>query len=620
MTRSTASLLALALAAAGCSSRSAGPVDSAVLISIDTCRADALGCYGGRPETTPNLDRLAAQGAVFENTISPVPITLPAHCSLMTGLDPNRHGVHYNLGHLLHPDVDTLAEQAARHGLATGAFVSSIVLDRRWGLDQGFADYQDDLSGRPQNLFGAERPGAETVDLAAHWLRTHRRERFFLFVHLYEPHEPYRPPPEVAARFPDSPYLGEVATADACVGRLLEVLRELDLDDSTLVAAVGDHGEMLGEHGEDGHTYFIYQSALRVPFIVRPPSRAKAARIQRLVGLIDVAPTLAGLLGLPPLAGADGVDLSPLVRGADVKAPPRQLVCESLTPTRYGANPLHGLVGERWKLIRTTRPELYDLTRDPSESADLAAGEPGIVAEQQRLLSERLRASAANAAGAAAPPVDTDTARRLAALGYAPSPLDASMGLDPAAADPKDLIAVHVAHTRALQLIVDGEFAAAEPLSRQVLAALPASWEAQLTMGKVAVGLGRWAEAVPLFERSLELKPAQYEALRGIGLAYAGLGDAERAVACLRRALPLDPEPPLAAVDLACALLDQGSDREAGLLLAQAARAASHRPGANREIARRLEECGHPDQAAAVLANPHATAQVLGDRDRAVMP
>jgi arylsulfatase A-like enzyme/Tfp pilus assembly protein PilF len=601
--------LAYTLAGSGCSPRAERPAVSAVLISIDTCRADALGCYGGPPDVTPNLDRLAAQGVVFENTVSPVPITLPAHCSLMTGLDPARHGVHYNLGHLLHPDRDTLAEQAARHGLATAAFVSSIVLDRRWGLDQGFATYQDDLSGRPRSLFGAERPGEETVELAGRWLRAHRRERFFLFVHLYEPHEPYQPPPEFAAAFPDSPYLGEVAAADACVGRLLELLRELDLDRSTLVAVVGDHGEMLGEHGEDAHTYFVYQSALRVPFIVRPPRGAKPIRVERLAGLIDVAPTLSALLGMPRLAGADGADLSPLVRGALLKAPPRSLLCESLTPTRYGANPLHGLVGERWKYIRTTRSELYDLGRDPAESIDLAAAEPAVVAEQQRELVERLGAGASQG-GTAAPPVDAATARQLVALGYASSPLAGDGGLDPAAADPKDLIAVHVAHTRALQLIEQGEFAAAEPLSRQVLAALPGSWEAQLTMGKVAAGLGHWSDAVQLFERSLDLKPAQFEALRGLGQAHAGLGDHERAVAALRRALPLDPEPPLAAVDLACALLDQGADRDAEVLLAQAAHVARSRPGVLPEIARQLEECGHPDQAAAIRGDrPSAAGQ-----------
>lgn len=194
MKPAAALLVALLVAGGGCSSRAVRPADSLVLVSIDTCRADALGCYGGSPQTTPNLDRLAAQSVVFENAVSPVPITLPAHCSLMTGLDPGRHGVHYNLGHLLDPRRDTLAELAARHGFATGAFVSSIVLDRRWGLDQGFSDYQDDLSNRPRNVFGAERPGTETVDLASRWLRAHRGERFFLFVHLYEPHKPYEPP------------------------------------------------------------------------------------------------------------------------------------------------------------------------------------------------------------------------------------------------------------------------------------------------------------------------------------------------------------------------------------------------------------------------------------------
>ncbi len=573
-----------------------------VLVSIDTLRADALGCYGGSPLTTPHLDQLAAEGVVFANTVSPVPITLPAHGSLMTGLIPARHGVHYNLGHLLHPELDTLAEVLARHGFATAGFVSSLVLDRRFGLDQGFSEYEDDLSTRPRGIFGAERPGAETVERAMRWLRIHQRERFFMFVHLYEPHEPYEPPPEFAERFPHSPYLGEVATADSCVGQLLDGLGELGLADSTLVAVVGDHGEMLGEHGEEAHTYFVYQSALRVPFILRLPRPSPVARVERLVGLVDVAPTLCGLLELPPLAGVDGVDLSPLLLGRGEVAPPQPLVCESLTPTRYGANPLLGLVGERWKLIHTTRAELYDLILDPGETSDQALLQPLVVAEHQRLLAASLSGQPARFDPTAAPAVDAETAQRLAALGYAPSPLDSDFRLDPSRPDPKDLIEVHVAHTRALQFIATGHFAAAEPLSRRVIAALPDSWEAHLTLAKAAAGLDQWAEAIPLFERSLELKPAQYEALHGLGQAFSGLGRLQRAVDIFRRALPLDPEPPTAAIHLARALFASGSIDEGERYLVQAARAASGQPNALQELARLLDERGRPDQATAARA------------------
>jgi tetratricopeptide (TPR) repeat protein len=583
-----------------------------VLISIDTCRADVLGCYGAVPSATPNLDRLAAEGTVFLNAISPVPITLPAHASLMTGLTPRRHGVHSNLGHLVHPDLATLAEELAARGFSTAGFVSSIVLDQRFGLDQGFTVYDDRLADRPHGVFGAERPGRETVALALRWLRAHRGERFFLFVHLYEPHEPYEPPPELAELFPGSPYLGEVAEADACVGRVLEGLAELDLDGSTLVVVVGDHGEMLGEHGEDAHTYFVYQSALEVPFIVRLPRDRTGARVERLVGLVDVAPTVCGLLVLPPPAGIDGADLSPLILGRGEAIPPVPVLCESLTPTRYGANPLLGLVGERWKVIDTTRPELYDLVRDPGETDDLASSHPAILSEQLRLMGDRLAAVEAPAAAASAPAIDDQTARRLEALGYSRSPVHPGLGIDPSRPDPKDLIAVHVAHTRALQLIAAGDFRSAEPLSRRVLEALPDSWEAHLTLGNVAVGLGRWPEAAALFERSLELRPAHHEALMGLGQACAGGGDCDRAAAAFRRALALEPGSFAAALRLARALFDCGRDADGELALSQATRLARGRPTALRDIAVVLDEVGHGVQATALRREALGLASAQG--------
>lgn len=358
---------------------------------------------------------------------------------------------------------------------------------------------------------------------------------------------------------------------------------------------------MLGEHGEETHTYFVYRSALRIPFIVSLPNRQQPARVASPVGLVDVAPTVAGLLGLPPMDGVDGIDLSPILDGREPAPRPGPILCESFTPTRYGANPLLGLVGARWKYIHTTRPELYDLSRDPAEARNLVETEPEVAAEHRGLLATLLEDRRAPPGEApTSSPVDPETERRLAALGYASSPLDTTLRLDPSRPDPKDLIAAHVAHTNALQLIADGQFGAAEPLSRQVLTALPDSWEANLTLGKVAVGLGRWSEAIPLLERSLDLKPGQYDALRGLGQAYTGVGLRDRATDSYRRALALAPEPPRAAVELACALLEQGADDEADAYLARVAAAGRGRPAAVGELAGVLEACGHPDRAAAL--------------------
>jgi arylsulfatase A-like enzyme len=595
---STAGVLLALSAALGCGRPTPRNV---VLVSIDTCRADALGCYGGSPAVTPHLDALAADGVVFSNVVSPVPITLPAHATILTGLSPARHGLHYNLAHLLRPEIETLAEVLARSGFVTAGFVSALVLDGRYGLDQGFGTWDDEMSSSPHSVFGAERPGTETVARALRWLEEHRSERFFLFVHLYEPHEPYQAPPEFAARFPGSPYLAEVATADAAVGELLERLQELDLDRSTLVAVVGDHGEMLGEHGEETHTYFVYQGALRVPFLLRLPHRPAVTRVSKLTGLVDVTPTVCGLLGVAPPAGADGNDLSPLLNGRGEVPAGRSLYCESLTPTRYGANPLHGLVGERWKYIRTTRPELYDLNRDPEETTNLFPAERPVAADQERKLRAVLARRTAASAGTEVASPDRETVKKFAALGYLAGGADSGPEVQPTAADPKDLVDVHVLHTKAIQLIASGRFDDAEPLSRGVLERLPDSWEANLTLGKVSVGRREWDRAIRLFERSLELKPAQSEALEGLGASFVGLGKFDRAVATLRRALPLDPEPPNAAFRLASALIDLGDRLEAERFVRLGAPMAGGKPESLLELATLLERLDRRTDAAACL-------------------
>ncbi len=291
----------------------------------------------------------------------------------------------------------------------------------------------------------------------------------------------------------------------------------------------------------------------------------------------------------------------------------RSLYCESLTPTRYGANALRGLVGERWKFIQTTRPELYDLYRDPGESNNLAMVQEAVATEQSRALGGLLNDRGDSPAKSTPAGIDQETVRRLAALGYASSPVNTTVEVVPTGPDPKDLIAVHVAHTHAVQLIATNNCAVAEPLSRQVLEALPDSWEANLTLGKVAVGLGHWAEAASLFERSLELKPTQPEALRGLGEALSGLGRLQAATEVFLRALPLDPEPPRVALRLARTLWRQGRSEEAQTYMVQAARQAGGRPIALKELARLLAEQGRSDEAVSFLKKALQRARIVGD-------
>ena len=317
-------------------------IKNVLLISIDTLRADYLSSYGFEPETTPHIDALAREGVLFKRVVSPVPQTLPAHSSMLTGTIPPYHGMHDNLGYQLSNSNVTLAEMLKDEGFTTGAIISSFVLDKKFNLSQGFDTYNDRFEEEHKILHLSERKGDEATRFATAWLEEHRKERFFLFLHYYDPHDGYDPPEPFASRFADDLYAGEVAFVDHCVGEVIRKIKDLKLFDSTLIVITSDHGEMLGEHGELTHQYFIYQSALRVPLIFKVPGRTEPREVESLVGLIDIVPTIAGLLGIDVPEQVQGEDLSPWLNGGNHPAEPRRFYAESVTPERYyDAAPLH---------------------------------------------------------------------------------------------------------------------------------------------------------------------------------------------------------------------------------------------------------------------------------------
>ena len=291
-----------------------------LLISIDTLRADHLGCYGHPVIRTPNIDRIAAEGTLFEQCTTPAPITLPAHTSLMTGTYPFTHGVRDNARFHVHEDNVTLAEVLRDAGYVTGAQIAAYVLNREFGLDQGFDTYEDVETARRTRLAAtdpaaSERKAEVVCDGACGWLREHVGDRFFLFVHFFDPHSAYDPPGRFAAQYKNR-YLGEIGYVDEQIGRLLGVLDELDLTRRTLLILTADHGEGLGEHGEDTHAHYVYDATLSVPLIFRCAGLVPAGRrVGAQVRLVDVAPTVPAMLGLPPLRDADGASLLPLLSG-----------------------------------------------------------------------------------------------------------------------------------------------------------------------------------------------------------------------------------------------------------------------------------------------------------------
>ncbi len=416
------------------------PPTIVVVITLDTTRADRLSPYGFMDAEMPALDRLAREGVVFDQATSVAPLTLPAHTSLFTGLFPPGHGVRDNADPALAAGHTTLAEILRDKGFCTGAFVSSVVLHPDRGLAQGFEQYLGVSANDGRGPRALQRPADAVVSDAIRWLEDVGTCPVFLWAHLYDPHRPYEPPEPYRSRHFD-PYIGEIAFADSQIGRLLEALERRGLLDRTVVVVAGDHGESLGEHGEEDHGIFVYESVLRIPLIIRPPGGARDAsspprRVGEVVRLVDVMPTLLELVGLP-VPPMDGVSLVGLMGGRGA-GPGREAYAESMYPARFGWSPLRTLREGRYKLIEAPRPELYDLERDPFETRNIHAERAGVAQAMTARLQTIAQGGPEPAVGAEVP---TDVRDRLQALGYvgsAPRPPRRSEG----SPDPKDCIGV----------------------------------------------------------------------------------------------------------------------------------------------------------------------------------
>lgn len=484
---------------------------SVVLVTLDTTRADHLGCYGYEPATTPHLDRLATGGVRFDMALSPAPLTVPAHASLMTARVPRRHGARDNGMYPLPGGVPVLAESLRAAGYATAAAVSSYVLDRRAGLARGFDHYQDTVRVGPREAFNhEERAASQTTDVALDMLEG-LEPPFFLWVHYFDPHLPYVPPEPFASRHRGRPYDGEIAFMDDQVGRLLAAVR--DRTARPLVVVAGDHGEGLGDHGEAAHGVFLYQSTQRVPLIVAGPGVPTGTTVAAPVGLVDIAPTVLDLLGQDPIAGSDGRSLVPAWKdAATFVAGPVEM--ETLYPRlAYGWAPLSALVESGRKYIEAPRPELYDLVADPGEVRNLWKDRPA----ESRAMSAALRD---RTAGDTVPAPDDDPAlaerrMRLESLGYVGG---SATGVDgDALVDPKDGI----------------------------------RWIADLDAGRRALQLGRPSDGIAPLERLLARNPDNVQALLALATCRLATSDAARAIALVETAATLRPDDDLVRLRLA---------------------------------------------------------------------
>jgi len=550
------------------------PAYNVLLISMDTLRPDHLGCYGYEPIETPSVDGIAADGFLFTEAHAAVPLTLPSHTVLFTGLSPISTGVRDNGAFVLPGHFVTLAEALKANGYSTAAFVSSFVIDSRFGLDQGFDLYDDrmETSANETGFYFPERTAGHVNKAAIEWLRN-AEEPFFAFVHYYDPHLPYNPPPPFDSLYADMRYDGEIAYADVAIGEVLDTLRETGALDNTLVVFVSDHGEGLGDHNESGHGTLVYESTLKVALIVRLPAGEEAGdagrtgKIDHVVSLIDVKPTILDFLGIEDGAGSDGLSLMPLLRGERID--PRIVYFESLYPYfNFKWSPLRGARHNEWKYILAPREELYNIARDPEEQYNLAESE-----------SERAQELRANVIENASHEVDAlkdaeremsqEEVQKLMALGYLSGGRPTlPENVEPEGLDPKDMI---------------------KPLTELL-------WG-----GRGDFDRGDFDTALAKFSRFAEMDPNNPQAFIHVAKALMELGRDEEAEAAFKTALGIDSTRSGGLFPLASMARKKGDLDRALFYLQVGGQVAPGTPEVQANIGGLLVEKGLPDSAIAVL-------------------
>lgn len=554
---------------------------SLLIVTVDTTRWDRLQPYGATNVATPALAALAAEGAVFEQAYAVAPITLPAHASILSGLYPPQTGVRNNGTHYVSAETITLAERLRPLGFRTAAFVSAAVLERRYGLDQGFEVYDDDLStGRERHArIVPDRPAEATIASAGAWLDTlDAKESLFLWVHLYDPHAVYSPPPPFRDEYRGRLYDGEIAYMDQQIGRLL-AHPALASREGLMVMVLADHGESLGEHGEQTHGILAYDSTLHIPFLMKLPGVPGGVRVQQMVSQVDVVPTILDALDLDPEASLPGRSVLPYVRG--VRAATTGYAESYLPFYTYGWAKLRVYRRDRWKLIDGRRPELFDLSRDPRELSNLSASEPGVVHDMKRDLDAFLD-SVTVPEREQSLPLDSATAERLRSLGYlATGSGTDDATVDDARPDPRDVIDLHVGLERARTLMRDRLYADAERRLRAVLDKDPNNLAALVDLVTALEGQERVDEALEALARadSVDPKYARLKLLRAS--LEIRLKRPREALTFLDQALELDPRYQDAAIRKAGLLDELGESARAEQVLDDVLKLDSQDPWAN---------------------------------------
>ncbi len=543
-----------------------------LVVTIDTLRPDRLGCYGSKVVETPRIDRLAASGVLFERAFAHTPMTLPSHACLFLGLLPPTHGVSENSKSVVGEGFQTLAEVLKAEGYATGAFVSSFALDSRFGLDQGFDVYDDRYpSKKDPGLPFSERPAKKTVAAALAWLSA-QKGKWFCWVHLWDPHAPYSPPPPYDEEFKEDPYSGEVAYVDEAFAELAGFVAGNGGFGKTVVLLTGDHGEALGEHGEAAHGYFAYNSTIWIPLIIAGPG-IKPSRAGDFVSHVDVLPTLSDVMGFKKPSGLQGESLAPLLRGGTKGNAP--IYFEALDAhLNRGWAPIRGFIRESNKFIDSPLPEFYDLAADFDEKTNLASSTA--LDPHKKEMADFLAKTTAAPAAQTARTTDRETREKLRSLGYVAAPVTQGK----TSYGPEDDLKTLLPYEQKFQAVADlkeagrvaecvklledvikdrpdfigayfrlSEIYRSQDLLDEGLEALERGYRANDTnfvmvggYGITLVNLGRYQKGVEILREAVTLFDRDAEVWNALGMAYWQMGDAERGRSHFEMALELDPD------------------------------------------------------------------------------
>jgi len=627
------------------------PVKHIILICIDTLRADRVGCYGYPHKTSPNLDAFADESVLFETVVVPFPLTLPSHSSMFTGTIPPYHGVRDNYDYQLDKSNLTIAEILKGNGFTTGGIISSDAMLSVTGINQGFETYVEDYEDIKKDGRGIGRRAHQTTKLASDWLEKHcKDDKFFLFLHYFDPHAPYSPPEPFASTFADNLYDGEIAYTDESIDRLIKILKQLELYDSTMIIVTSDHGEMLGEHGESEHGFFIYESAIKVPLIIKMPSKTKPRRISEIVGLVDIVPTICSAAKIPVPDHVQGMDLSVYFKRKAKTEKDRYMYSEVIFPKKHQANALLGVITKRWKYIQTNRPELYDISNDPAEQNNLFTSQPKrahLLRENLKLIIEKqsYKGQRNNFLS------DEESRKKLDSLGYIGrrAVLESNdfdfdpMKFNPMKCDPKDLIYSYEQEKKVSLLLLAERYEEAKIICTKRAAEHLINTSFFIhTLGEIAINQENWGEAISHFSdvlsrientmqsidekhqelsriyqslaqayfeqekfdkalenlnKALKLIPNQVKVLNGIAIIMSKSEEPEKAIEYWKRSLQIDPNQLELYNDLARCYYKQGQPDQAKKYLTNALKIEPNSPDVQSNLANILLDQGEFEEA-----------------------